>query len=109
MDIHKVKEVLESRDLRDRWIGIYIGAVAVLLAICSTGGSNAAKDAMRAHIEAANTWNFFQAKNLRRNNVRLAADKLELDAAGMSGITEAGRAAGEAPGLSEPVWSIAAA
>jgi hypothetical protein len=42
------------------------------------GGDNAAKDANRANIDAANTWAFFQAKNIRRNEFRLAADQLEL-------------------------------
>src|ERR1044072_7100653 len=51
---------------RDRWTGVYIGILAVILAICSMGGGNAAKDATLQNIEAANTWSFFQAKNLRR-------------------------------------------
>jgi hypothetical protein len=33
---------------------------------------------MRAHIEAANTWSFYQAKNLRRTATTIAADDLEL-------------------------------
>ena len=57
---------------------MYIGVLAVLLAICGVGGANAAKDATRANIEASNTWAFFQAKNIRRNTTNLAADQLEL-------------------------------
>ena len=60
---------------RDKWVGVYIGIVAVLLAICGVGGANAAKDATRANIEASNTWAFFQAKNIRRNSTNLAADE----------------------------------
>ena len=81
-DLRVVKEVLiGDKDIRDRWIGVYIGVLAVLLAVCSMGGGNATKDANRLNIEASNTWNFFQAKNLRRNNLRLAVDQLELQMA----------------------------
>jgi nitroreductase len=75
-------EVLEKlgsdSEARNRWVGVYIGILAVLLAICGVGGGNAAKDATRANIEAANTWAFFQAKNIRRQSIRLAVDELEL-------------------------------
>jgi hypothetical protein len=75
-------EVLEKlgsdSETRNKWIGVYIGILAVLLAICGVGGGNAAKDATRAHIEAADTWAFFQAKNIRRQSIRLAVDELEL-------------------------------
>ena len=53
-------------DALKKWVGVYIGVLAVLLAICSVGGANAAKDATRANIEATNTWAFYQAKNIRR-------------------------------------------
>ena len=63
---------------RDKYIGVYIGILAVVLAICSMGGGNAAKDATLKNIEASNTWAFFQAKNARRQALNLQADNLEL-------------------------------
>lgn len=63
---------------RDRWIGVYIGILAVMLAISAVGGDNAAKDATLKNIESANTWAFFQAKNLRRQLVRSHTEDLEL-------------------------------
>lgn len=63
---------------RDKYIGVYIGILAVVLAICSMGGGNAAKDATLKNIEASNTWAFFQAKNARRQALNLQADDLEL-------------------------------
>ncbi len=59
---------------RDKLIGVYIGLLAVILAICSMGAGNAAQDAMLKNIEASNTWAFFQAKNARRQALRLHAD-----------------------------------
>jgi Domain of unknown function (DUF4337) len=73
-----VQMIKTDKDARDKWIGVYIGVLAVLLAMCSMGGGNAAKDATRANIEATNTWNFFQAKNIRRDGIRRAAEELEL-------------------------------
>lgn len=63
---------------RDRMIAVYIGALAVALAICSVGAGNAEKDAMARNIDAADAWAFFQAKNIRRNDIRLQIDTLEL-------------------------------
>lgn len=63
---------------RDKWIGVYIGILAVILAICSMGGGNATKDSTLKNIEASNNWGFFQAKNIRRNEIRLQIDELLL-------------------------------
>ncbi len=84
-----------SRD-RERWTGVYIGVLAVLLAVCAMGGGNAAKDATLKNIEAANTWAFFQAKNMRRHVLRVAADDLQLRLVSDPGLTPEGRAAIEA-------------
>jgi hypothetical protein len=67
-----------AEDHRSRWIGIYVGVLATLLAVCTLGGGNATKDAMRANIDSANTWSFFQAKNIRRTAYGIAADDLTL-------------------------------
>ena len=80
-----------DKDDLNKWVGVYIGVLAVLLAICGVGGANAAKDATRANIEAANTWAFYQAKNIRRTAYSLAADDFELMLATQPGLTEAAR------------------
>lgn len=78
MGVPDITEVKPVDDTRSKWIGIYVGILATLLAICSTGGGNAAKDAARSNLDAANIWSFFQAKNTRRTAYSLAADDLEL-------------------------------
>lgn len=62
---------------RSKLIGIYVGILAVLLAICTMAGGNATKDAMRANVDASNLWAFFQAKNIRRVAMELSADEME--------------------------------
>ena len=85
-DGQSMDEITEATDLaeadrRSRWTGVFIGVLAVLLAICSMGGDNAAKDANRANIDATNTWAFFQAKNIRRQMINLRIDEMELELA----------------------------
>mgnify|MGYP000482852075 CR=1 FL=1 len=67
----------ENMKSRDKLIGIYVGILAVILAICSLGGSNAQQDALQQNIAASNDWSFFQAKNARRQSLRLHAENFE--------------------------------
>lgn len=78
MAVSDVGDLKAGEDTRTKWIGVYIGILATLLAICSLGGGNATKDATRANIDVTNMWSFFQAKNIRRTAFSLAADELEL-------------------------------
>jgi hypothetical protein len=86
------REVSANASARDRWIAVYIGALAVVLAICALGGGNAMKDATGSNIETANTWAFFQAKNMRRHVLRLQIDELETLLSTQSGLDESARA-----------------
>jgi hypothetical protein len=63
---------------RDKLIGVYVGILAVLLAICSLGDSNSQQDATQQNIAASNVWSFFQAKNARRQTLRLQADEFDV-------------------------------
>lgn len=76
-ELGRMAEEDNNKD-RERWIGVWIGALAVILAICAMGGNNAGKDATLKNIEAANTWAFFQSKNMRRQAIRLQVDELQL-------------------------------
>jgi hypothetical protein len=92
MSMEEVFDRLKAdKDELNKWVGVYIGVLAVLLAICNVGGANAAKDANRANIEAANTWAFFQAKNIRRTAYSVAADDLEVMLATQPGLSGAAR------------------
>ena len=82
-----VEQLSSDKEERNKWIGVYIGLLAVLLAIFGVGGGNATKDSTRANIEAANTWAFFQAKNMRRTAIQLAANELELSLAAQAGLS----------------------
>lgn len=81
----------ENKRDRDRIISVWIGVLAVLLAICAMGGSNATKEATLKNIEAANSWSFFQAKNVRREMFRIETDQLEFQIAANPQMPEAAR------------------
>lgn len=93
MSIDDVRDQFAGDDARNKWIGVWIGILAVLLAICGMGGGNAAKDASRANLDAANTWAFFQAKNMRRTAYQIAADDLELTLLAQPNLDASARAA----------------
>lgn len=77
---------------RDRLIAVYIGVLAVILAIAGVGGGNATKDATGRNIEASNTWAFFQAKTIRRHEIRLQISEFEVLLATQPGLAAETRA-----------------
>ena len=81
----------ENKRDRDRWISVWIGVLAVILAVCGMGGSNATKEATLKNIEAANLWGFFQSKNLRREMYRIEGEQLEFQIAANPQLPEAAR------------------
>lgn len=60
-----------------RFAAIYVGVVAMLLAIASLGGGKATKEMLGASIRASDTYSFAQAKYLRQTAYELAADQIE--------------------------------
>lgn len=77
---------------RDRLIALYIGLLAVILAISGVGGGNATKDATAYNIQASNTWAFLQAKNIRRHEVRLQISEFEVLLVSQPSLTDTARA-----------------
>ncbi len=94
-ELHEsIQEASEKKGAK--WVGVYIALLAVMLAICSMGGSNAMKDMINSNVQVTNTWAFFQARNIRQTEFRLAADKLEFDLAANPAMPEAARKLAEA-------------
>lgn len=94
VDVSEMAEQAEqvSQPSRVRWIGVYIGALAVFLSIATMIGENAEKDAAKANLDATNTWAFFQAKNIRREQFRIAAESMRLELAQNPAMPDAAKA-----------------
>jgi hypothetical protein len=69
-----------------RLTAIYVGVAAMLLAIAALGGADATKEMLNANIHASDTYAFYQAKFIRQLQYQIAAEQLELAAAGAPGL-----------------------
>jgi hypothetical protein len=59
-------------------VGILIGVLAVILAITETAGNAAMKQTINSNIQASDSYAFYQARNIRQTDNRLAADQLDM-------------------------------
>ncbi|HXO92007.1 MAG TPA: DUF4337 domain-containing protein, partial [Stellaceae bacterium] len=71
--------------------GIYLGVVAMLLAITSLGGSNATKTMLSANIQASDVYGYYQSKYIRQTVYQLTAEQLEAELLAQPGMPEAAR------------------
>ncbi len=74
-----------------RLAAVYLGVVAMLLAIAALGGSNATKTMLDANIRASDVYGFYQARNMRQIALQLAADQLEAQLAAQPQMPDAAR------------------
>jgi Domain of unknown function (DUF4337) len=74
-----------------RLTAIYLGFIAMLLAITALGGSNATKVMLNANIQASDIYGYYQSKYIRQTSYRLAADQLEAALAAQPGMPEAAK------------------
>jgi Domain of unknown function (DUF4337) len=97
MEAHESSELIEHGeqgiDKNKNRTALTISVLAMVLAISSLGGSNAAKEATQENILAANAYAFYQAKAIRQTSLKIAAADLELqllrDAAMPAAVKEA--------------------
>jgi hypothetical protein len=74
-----------------KFTGIYLGIIAMLLAITSLGGSNATKTMLSANIQASDTYGYYQAKNIRQTVYQLTAEQLDSEVLALPEMPEAAR------------------
>ena len=96
--ISEIKEERAEAEASEKFrnaAALIIAIMAMLLAVGSLGGGNATDDMVYGNIKASDTWAFYQAKNVRQTEYRLAADRLQLELAD-PGISPQARRAAEA-------------
>src|SRR5258708_39446727 len=85
MEAHEKLEQAENAEHAsgvNKQIVLMIAIMALFLAFSETLGMSANTEAITLNIKASDTWNFFQAKTIRRTVVQVAADELKVDAEG---------------------------
>lgn len=98
MEAHEIAEQIDEAAHADashapahewfrRLAAVYVGVVAMLLAIAALGGADATKEMLNANIHASDTYAFYQAKYIRQTHYQTAAEELELLAAGAPGLS----------------------
>jgi hypothetical protein len=58
-------------------VALWVAVLAVLLAVTAMSHEQAARHAVLDNIHASDTYNFFQAKNIRQTSNQIAANQLE--------------------------------
>lgn len=72
--------------------GIYLGIIAMLLAITALGGSNATKTMLNSNIQASDIYGYYQAKNIRQTAYQLTAEQLESELLALPEMPEPAKA-----------------
>ena len=96
MHADEATEFMEAEKAEDRFkrrCAVLISIFAMLLAITSLGGQNAAKEATMNNIMAANYFSFYQAKNIRQTDLNIAANEFELAWASNPALSDDAKAA----------------
>jgi restriction system protein len=84
MEAQETAELMEQKAHSEKSqtrSALTISILAMVLAIASLGGSNAMKEATQENILAANAYAFYQAKNIRQTEYKIAADNIQLQLA----------------------------
>ncbi len=75
-----------------KFTGIYLGIIAMLLAITALGGAHATKTIVNANIQASDVYGYYQSKYIRQTVYQLTAEQLEAELLALPNIPEAARA-----------------
>ena len=71
--------------------GIYLGIIAMLLAITALGGANATKTMLSANIQTSDIYGYYQSKYIRQTVYQLTAEQLEAELLAQPGMPDAAR------------------
>jgi hypothetical protein len=74
-----------------KFTGIYLGIIAMLLAITALGGAHATKTIVNSNIQASDTYAFYQARNIRQTAYQIAAEELDTQLLALPNMPEPAR------------------
>ena len=88
---HEAHNAEEDATFR-KFAAIYLGIVAMLLAITSLGGSNATKVMLNANIQASDIYGYYQSKYTRQTVYQTIAEELEAQLLAQPDMQDAAKA-----------------
>ncbi|HYA07927.1 MAG TPA: DUF4337 domain-containing protein [Xanthobacteraceae bacterium] len=86
-EIHEAIEKAEQGERAgyfNKRVALLIAILALFLSFSETLGKSAQTEAIDANVKSADSWAFYQAKDIRRTVVNAAADEMALLAAGLT-------------------------
>lgn len=83
MDMLEEKDSGGSKreDHLNSWVAVAIAILAAFMGICSIKDGNIVQSMQQAQAKSIDTWNYYQAKNIRQDVYQTTADELQLQAA----------------------------
>src|SRR4029077_14254902 len=90
MEAHEKLEQAENAEHvggLNKKIALLIAIMALFLSLSEMLGKSANTEAINLNIKVSNTWNFFQAKNIRRTVVLSAAEEMNVETIRVSDST----------------------
>ncbi len=75
----------------NKWVAIFISILAVLIAFAEVGNTDMMKVSQHAGIQANDAYAFYQAKQIRQSQLKVASDQFELKAQETPNLPEAAK------------------
>jgi hypothetical protein len=99
MDLLEEKESEDKKsDHLNSWVAVAIALLAAFMGICSIKDGNIVQNMQQSQATSIDTWNYYQAKNIREDIYQTTADQMRMQAStqtGLSGVSAAAKKADE--------------
>ena len=83
MDLLEEKEASEKEKKNEHlnsWVAVAIAILAAFMGICSIKDGNIVQNMQQAQAKSIDTWDYYQAKNIRQDIYQATADQMRLQA-----------------------------
>jgi hypothetical protein len=76
MDLLEEKDAKEKSDHLNSWVAVAIALLAAFMGICSIKDGNIVQNMQQAQAKSIDSWNYYQAKNIRQDIYQATADQM---------------------------------
>lgn len=86
LELKEANETAQSNDRLNSLIAISIAILAAFMGICGIKDGNIVQNMQQAQAKSIDTWNYYQAKNIRQDIYQATADQLSVEAHGFGAL-----------------------